>query len=75
LSHVLFSGEELEFIDETRELSNSILKNIYFQFAPGNIADVILDSCLNQYDEVRNESKKNYERKNEEKRNVSNQTF
>lgn len=52
LNQILFTKDELEFVDETKELSNFILKNIYHPYDPSTLADVILDSCLNQYDQT-----------------------
>jgi len=51
LNEVLFTKEVLEFVDETQELSNDILKNVYHKLAPSEVANLILDSCLNQYDQ------------------------
>ena len=38
-------------IDESPELSSQIIK-LYKQLAPHKLASVILDSCLQKYDEV-----------------------
>ena len=52
LNQILFTRDELEFVDETKELSNFILQNVYQYYDPATLSDLILDSCLNQYDQT-----------------------